>query len=340
MVQCPPDVIVSLTHIPVLTTLVVRHCRCTWQCLACACLKAMILLSFCSAPSVHELLLNSCLSHLLTNCNQMVCVGMTGRANMQTYGNRQTGQPFMSQQGSFAPMARPMYPQPNGSFDDFSRATMMTSTPAYGGGFYQDAHGNLQPLTSQAPPLDAMDPQSQQMVQVCTCPHTFTPLPVVCVPADLRHAGSTLLCRQGFGKRLHRPCQALSFLQQQLSVLLWQSFWQILCHSVGSTQNAEMWNSRHKPGCICHGRHCVPKAGALSIQLFVMQSYADALLYQNEGQMGAVKQEAGSSSAEAGQPNQATPSNAPQDASRPAASAAPPTATPPVTAAQQQVEAR
>ncbi|MCJ1304067.1 hypothetical protein MMC08_006879 [Hypocenomyce scalaris] len=153
---------------------------------------------------------------------------------MQTYGNRQTGQPFMSQQGSFAPMARPMYPQPNGSFDDFSRATMMTSTPAYGGGFYQDAHGNLQPLTSQAPPLDAMDPQSQQMVQ----------------------------------------------------------------------------------------------------------SYADALLYQNEGQMGAVKQEAGSSSAEAGQPNQATPSNAPQDASRPAASAAPPTATPPVTAAQQQVEAR
>lgn len=84
----------------------------------------------------------------------------------------------------------------------------------------------------------------------------------------------------------------------------------------------------------------MPEAGAFSIQLFVMQSYADALLYQNEGQMGAVKQEAGSSSAEAGQPNQATPSNVPQDASRPAASAAPPTATPPVTAAQQQVEAR
>ena len=90
------------------------------------------------------------------------------------YGNRQTGQPFMSQQGSFAPVARSMYPQGTNTFGDFSMPGMVTNTPAYGGGFYQDASGNLQPLTSQAAPagssMDGMDPQSQQMVQVSsTC---------------------------------------------------------------------------------------------------------------------------------------------------------------------------
>ena len=63
-----------------------------------------------------------------------------------------------------------MYPQGVNTFGDFGMPGMVTSTPAYGGGFYQDASGNLQPLTSQAAPaasgMDGMDPQSQQMVQV------------------------------------------------------------------------------------------------------------------------------------------------------------------------------
>ena len=72
-----------------------------------------------------------------------------------------------------------------------------------------------------------------------------------------------------------------------------------------------------------------------------MQSYADALLYQNDGQVATVKQEAGPSSAEAGQGNQAPTSSTGQEGGGPhaAASAAPPASTPPATAAQQQVDA-
>lgn len=170
-----------------------------------------------------------------------------GHASMPMYSNRQGGQPFVSQQGCFGPMARPMYPQPTGSFGDFSMSNTMTSMPAYGGGFYQDAAGNLQPLTPQTAPavtaMEGMDPHSQQMVQ----------------------------------------------------------------------------------------------------------SYADALLYQNDGEMGAVKQEAGSScaeagtsSAEAGQANQEPTCSAPQEGNlcRPTAPTAPPTSMPPVIATQQQAEAR
>lgn len=69
-----------------------------------------------------------------------------------------------------------------------------------------------------------------------------------------------------------------------------------------------------------------------------LQSYADALLYQNDGQMESVKQEAGLSTAEAGQATISATGEA--VATRPPTSAAPPTSTPPVTAAQQQVEAR
>ena len=66
-------------------------------------------------------------------------------------------------------MPRSMYPQATSSYGDFGMPSMMTSTPAYGGGFYQDASGNLQPLNSQGPAasgLDGMDAASQQMVQV------------------------------------------------------------------------------------------------------------------------------------------------------------------------------
>ena len=91
---------------------------------------------------------------------------------MPMYSNRQGGQAFVSQQG-FGPMARPMYPQPTGSFGDFNMPNTMTSMPAYGGGFYQDASGNLQPLTPQSAPavtaMEGMDPNSQQMVQVHVC---------------------------------------------------------------------------------------------------------------------------------------------------------------------------
>ncbi|KAL0027095.1 hypothetical protein WJX79_005283 [Trebouxia sp. C0005] len=169
-----------------------------------------------------------------------------GHANMPMYSNRQGGQAFVSQQG-FGPMARPMYPQATGSFGEFSMSNTMTSIPAYGGGFYQDASGNLQPLTPQAAPavtaMEGMDPHSQQMVQ----------------------------------------------------------------------------------------------------------SYADALLYQTDGEMGAVKQEAGSSSAEAGsssaeagQANQEPTCSASQEGnlSRPTAPTAPPTSMPQVIATQQQAEAR
>ena len=89
-------------------------------------------------------------------------------------------------------------------------------------------------------------------------------------------------------------------------------------------------------------------ACSLTFQLS-MQSYADALLYQTDGEMGAVKQEvgsscaeAGSSSAEAGQANQEPTCSASQEGNlcRPTAPPAPPTSMPQVIATQQQAEAR
>lgn len=86
---------------------------------------------------------------------------------MPMYGSTQ---PFLSHQGSYAPMTRSMYPHSQSSFEDFYMPGMMGSTPAYNGGFYQDALGQLQPLSSQtapaAPAVDSMHPESQHMVQV------------------------------------------------------------------------------------------------------------------------------------------------------------------------------
>ncbi len=111
---------------------------------------------------------------------------------MPMYGNRQGGQAFVSQQG-FGPMARPMYPQPTGSFGDFSMSNTMTSMPAYGGGFYQDASGNLQPLTPQTAPavtaMEGMDPHSQQMVQVHAC---------LCMQAALLYMENCVLQPEGY----------------------------------------------------------------------------------------------------------------------------------------------
>lgn len=115
-----------------------------------------------------------------------------GHTNMPMYSNRQGGQAFVSQQG-FGPMARPMYPQPTGSFGDFSMPNTMTSMPAYGGGFYQDASGNLQPLTPQTAPavtaMEGMDPQSQQMVQVHAC---------LCMQAALLYVENCVLTPGGY----------------------------------------------------------------------------------------------------------------------------------------------
>ncbi|KAL3140530.1 hypothetical protein ABBQ32_005110 [Trebouxia sp. C0010 RCD-2024] len=88
-----------------------------------------------------------------------------GQANLPPmYGN---SQPFMSHQGSYAP--RPTYSHSQASFEDFSVPGMMGGTPAYNGGFYQDAAGQLQPLSSQAPAaapaMDGMHSQSHHMVQ-------------------------------------------------------------------------------------------------------------------------------------------------------------------------------
>lgn len=77
----------------------------------------------------------------------------------------------MSHQGSYAP--RPTYSHNQASFEEFSVPGMMGGSPAYNGGFYQDASGQLQPLSSQAPAaapaMDGMHPQSHHMVQVCIC---------------------------------------------------------------------------------------------------------------------------------------------------------------------------
>lgn len=69
-------------------------------------------------------------------------------------------------------MARPMYPDSNrGQFSDFSMPGLMSSNTGYGG-FYQDASGNMQPLSSQPAPTtsgiaDADQAQQQtQMLQV------------------------------------------------------------------------------------------------------------------------------------------------------------------------------
>lgn len=89
---------------------------------------------------------------------------------MPMYGNAQSGASFTSHQGSFGGMSHPMYSQNQSAFGEFGMPSMMSSTPAYNGGFYQDASGQLQPLSSQAPPaassMDSMHPQSQHMVQV------------------------------------------------------------------------------------------------------------------------------------------------------------------------------
>ena len=96
------------------------------------------------------------------------------------YGNRQSGQPFMPQQGNFSSMARPAYPSSNrGSFPDLSMPGMMNSS-GYGG-FYQDASGNMQPLTSQPVPVSSVaqppDQAQQQMLQVSltACFHAMCP---------------------------------------------------------------------------------------------------------------------------------------------------------------------
>lgn len=90
---------------------------------------------------------------------------------MPIYGSGQSGQPFMAHQVSYAPITRPMYPQSQTTYGEFSMPGMMSPAPAYNGGFYQDASGQLQPLSSPAAPaasaMDSMHPQSQQMVQVC-----------------------------------------------------------------------------------------------------------------------------------------------------------------------------
>ena len=96
---------------------------------------------------------------------------VAGQASMPMYGSGQSGQPFMAHQGSYAPITRPMYPQSQTTYGEFSMPGMMSATPAYNGGFYQDASGQLQPLSSPAAPaasaMDGMHPQSQHMVQVC-----------------------------------------------------------------------------------------------------------------------------------------------------------------------------
>ena len=121
------------------------------------------------------------------------CCYSAGHANMPMYSNRQAGQAFVSQQGCFGPMARPMYPQPTGSFGGFSMSNMMTTIPAYAGGFYQDASGNLQPLTPQTAPavtaMEGMDPKSQQMVQVHAC---------LCMQAALLYVENCVLTPGGY----------------------------------------------------------------------------------------------------------------------------------------------
>ncbi len=86
-----------------------------------------------------------------------------------------------------------MYPQPTGSFGGFSMSNMMTTIPAYAGGFYQDASGNLQPLTPQTAPavtaMEGMDPQSQQMVQVHAC---------LCMQAALLYVENCVLTPGGY----------------------------------------------------------------------------------------------------------------------------------------------
>ena len=85
------------------------------------------------------------------------------------YTNRQSGQPFQPQQGNFNSMTRPMFPNNSrGGFSDFSMPGLAGSSSSYGG-FYQDASGNMQPLSSQPLPstsgIDDMN-QAQQQTQM------------------------------------------------------------------------------------------------------------------------------------------------------------------------------
>lgn len=94
-----------------------------------------------------------------------------GQASMPMFGSGQSGQPFLAHQGSYAPMTCATYPHSQNTYGEFSMPGMMSSSPAYNGGFYQDASGRLQPLNSPAAPAAStmviMHPQSQHMVQVC-----------------------------------------------------------------------------------------------------------------------------------------------------------------------------
>lgn len=94
-----------------------------------------------------------------------------GQASMPMFGSGQSGQPFLAHQGSYVPMTCATYPHSQTTYGEFSMPGMMSSSPAYHGGFYQDSSGRLQPLHSPAAPAAAamvnMHPQSQHMVQVC-----------------------------------------------------------------------------------------------------------------------------------------------------------------------------
>lgn len=107
-------------------------------------------------------------------------------AGMPMYGSRQSGQPFVPQQSTFSSIARPMYASNHrAALTDFSNTSIMGSNTGYGG-FYQDASGNMQPLSSQPPPASssmdraeqAEQQQQTQMLQVTPigcCLHQLLP---------------------------------------------------------------------------------------------------------------------------------------------------------------------
>lgn len=115
-----------------------------------------------------------------------------GQASMPMFGSGQSGQPFLAHQGSYTPMTCATYPHSQTTYGEFSMPGIMSSSPAYNGGFYQDASGRLQPLNSPAAPAASamvnMHPQSQHMVQVChacclqeSCPGFDQHLALVCI---------------------------------------------------------------------------------------------------------------------------------------------------------------
>lgn len=103
---------------------------------------------------------------------ELRCSNMcAGQASMPMFGSGQSGQPFLAHPGSYVPMTCPTYPHSQTTYGQFSMPGMMSSSPAYNEGFYQDASGRLQPLHSPAAPAAStmmnVHPQSQHMVQVC-----------------------------------------------------------------------------------------------------------------------------------------------------------------------------